>query len=133
MLTTFSSRSIYVETANEELLIIAQIETETALKNLEEILSVKGIDVALIGPYDLSMNLGVFTQWDDPKFKAAVDRVLQACEKWEVTPGYVCGDENVKWAVERGFRFLSIGGDEGFMIKGAKDSLRRAKEAVGIK
>ena len=74
-----------------------------------------------------------FTQWDTTKFRAAVDRVLQACEEWKVTPGYVCGDENVKWAADRGFRFLSIGGDEGFMIKGALDSLRRAKEAVGIR
>lgn len=122
----------YVKTANEELLIVAQIETETALKNLDEILSVKGIDVALIGPYDLSMNLGVFTLWDNPKFKVAVDRILQACEKWKVTPGYVCDDKNVKWAAERGFRFLSIEGDEDFMIKGALDSLRRAKEATGI-
>ncbi|MEM2905425.1 MAG: aldolase/citrate lyase family protein [Candidatus Bathyarchaeia archaeon] len=123
----------YVQTVNEELLIVVQIETETAIKNLDGILAVKGIDVALIGPYDLSMNLGVFTQWENPRFKAAVNRVLEACEKWKVTPGFVCGDENVKEAVDRGFKFLSVGGDEGFMIKGALDSLRKAKEAAGIK
>ncbi|MBS7609410.1 hypothetical protein KEJ36_00170 [Candidatus Bathyarchaeota archaeon] len=121
----------YVKTANEELLIVAQIETESALKNLDDILSVKGIDVALIGPWDLSMSLGVFTQWDSPKFKAAVDKVLEACERWNVAPGYVCGDENIRWAVEKGFKFISIGGDEGFMLKGAIDSLMRAKEALG--
>jgi len=122
----------YVKTANEELLIIAQVETETALTNLDEVLSVKGIDVALIGPWDLSMSLGVFTQWESPKFKAAVERVLEACEKWKVVPGYVCGDENVKEAAERRFRFLSIGGDEGFMVKGALDSLKRARETASI-
>lgn len=122
----------YVKTVNEELLIMAQIETEAAVRNLDEILAVKGIDVALIGPYDLSMSLGVFTQWTSPKFQAAVDNVLEACERWKVTPGYVCDDENIKEAVERGFRFLSIGGDEGFMIKGALDSLKRAKEATSM-
>lgn len=123
----------YVQTVNEELLIVAQVETEAALRNLDEILSVKGIDVALIGPWDLSLNLGVFTQWESPKFKAAVDRVLEACKRWNVTPGYVCGDDTVKWAFDRGFRFLSVGGDEGFMLKGAHDSLRMAREAAGLK
>ncbi len=62
----FSLDPSYYATANDEVLVIVQIEHYTAVENLEEILSVPGIDVAFVGPQDLSMSMGVATK-DDPK------------------------------------------------------------------
>ena len=48
----------YYKTANEEILVAVQISTEKALDNIDEILSVPGIDACYIGPADLSVSLG---------------------------------------------------------------------------
>ena len=49
----------YFKYSNEETMIIAHIEGVEGINNLEEILSVSGIDVIFIGPYDLSQSLGI--------------------------------------------------------------------------
>ena len=116
----------YVKTADEQILIIVQVETRKAIENLDEILSVEGIDVAFVGPWDLSMSLGVFGQFDSRRFREALDRVLDACERHGVTPGIVCTHKSVGEALRRGFRFCTIGSDVSFLKLGAEISLRAA-------
>jgi len=96
----------------EDLIIGVQIETQKALDNIYETLSVEGIELAFVGPNDLSASLGVFRQLDHPKFQKAIDIVLKACEDLGVTPGIMAGspEETKKW-IERGFRFVSIAHD----------------------
>ena len=50
-------------------LIIAMIENQSAVKNIDKILSVKGLDAIFIGPYDLSASLKLTGQFDHPRFK----------------------------------------------------------------
>jgi len=57
----------YVETCDEEILILPQIETQEGLSNVEDILSVDKIEAFFVGPYDLSRSLGVWREWDHPK------------------------------------------------------------------
>ena len=59
----------YLETANDEIMVIVQIETEKAIDNLDEILSVEGIDCIFIGPSDLSGSLGLIGE-DDSIFQS---------------------------------------------------------------
>src|SRR5208283_2051036 len=61
----------YVQTINNRSIVVIQIEHIDALKNLDEILQVPGIDAIIIGPYDLSGSLGVPGKFDHPKFKDA--------------------------------------------------------------
>ncbi|MFW6048308.1 MAG: HpcH/HpaI aldolase family protein [Candidatus Natronoplasma sp.] len=101
----------------EDLIVGIQIETSTALDNVDEILSVEGIDLALVGPMDLSANLGVFGDYDHPKFKEAIDKVLTACEKEDITPGAFATDvDQMKKQIEKGFRFVSIGLDYSVLL-----------------
>lgn len=65
----------YGKRANDELLIIAQIEQTEAADNIEEIASVDGIDMLFIGPNDLAGSMGKFEGLDDPEVIAAVDDV----------------------------------------------------------
>jgi len=59
----------YLKTANDEILVVAQIETQKAISNLDDILSVKGIDACYIGPFDLSRSFGLDSQqWDNPQY-----------------------------------------------------------------
>ena len=78
----------YVAHANEDSLLIVQIEHKDAVENIEDILSVPGIDGTFIGPYDLSMSLGVPGQLDHPDVLSAKKRVLDAT----IAHGLVAGE-----------------------------------------
>ena len=117
----------YVKTANDELLIAVQIETQTALDNLDEICAVRGIDVCYIGPNDLSMSLGIFGQFDHPKFKEALDRLLTTCKKYGIAPGMHCNEHNISGALAQGFQFCALGNVSQLLIKGARDAINAVK------
>lgn len=106
------SSSEYFRTVGDEILVIVQIETEDAVNNIDEILSVKGIDVAFVGPYDLSANLGIFGDFEHPKFRSAVEAVLNSCKRKGVTPGMAAFsvDDAIN-ALKMGFKFVSVGYD----------------------
>ncbi|MEM3429659.1 MAG: aldolase/citrate lyase family protein [Candidatus Bathyarchaeia archaeon] len=101
----------YAATANEEVMVIPQIETELGLKNLEDIVTTEGIDAVFLGPMDLSMSLGIFRQFEDPKFLKAVDRVVSVCEAHGIYPGLLAQTGPVERSIEQGFKLISLGGD----------------------
>ena len=118
----------YFKTANDELLITIQIETKKALDNLDEILSVPGIDACYIGPWDLSVSLGfgVPPPWNEPRYIEAYDKVLEAASKHGKPAGMFCTSENVEWALEKGFIFNTVDSDDTFLFKGARIALEKA-------
>jgi 4-hydroxy-2-oxoheptanedioate aldolase len=63
----------YGRTAHERLLLIAQIESEKAVANVDAIAAVEGIDALYIGPNDLSGTLGHFREWEHPALQKAID------------------------------------------------------------
>ena len=64
---------------NREILLIPQCETVGALEHIEEIVSMEGVDGIFIGPFDLSISMGIPGQFDHPDFVAALERVQKAC------------------------------------------------------
>lgn len=120
----------YVNTANQEVMVIPQIETQQALENLEEILSTDGIDAAFVGPNDLSMSLGVFRKFDSPEFLKAVERFVSACEAHGVAPGLLAPAGPVERSVRQGFKLISIGGDLGILASGVTDLLAKARSST---
>jgi len=66
---------------SKELLGVVQIETAEGVKNAKEIAAVEGVDVLFIGHSDLSLQLGCFKKFDDPRMLEAEERVLEACSK----------------------------------------------------
>ncbi|MXV62140.1 aldolase [Natronorubrum sp. JWXQ-INN-674] len=114
----------YLERANEDLITIAQIETEAGLANVEEIAAVDGLDGLFVGPADLSAALGVFGETDGGEFLEAVDRILEAghaVDKPVATLAFE-EDEIERW-VDRGFDFVLAGVDIDYVKAGG----RRAK------
>ena len=65
----------YMEAYNESLIILVIIESKLGAENAEAILAVDGIDGVTVGPMDLSMDLGVFRQWDAPSYLEAVEQI----------------------------------------------------------
>lgn len=94
--------------ANEETLLIVQVETRGAIDAIEEIAAIRGVDVLLIGPTDLSIDLGVAGQLDAPQLLEAINLTLAVCRKHGVAPGIQVTDLQwlIHWA-EQGMTVLS--------------------------
>jgi len=121
----------YIMTANANLLTIVQIETATAVKNINDILAVEGVDVVYVGPVDLSMNMfGVPAKWEDPAYTAAIETIVNAAKKVGKPAGIYATSRNIEWAIEKGFTFPSVDSAESFLIMGARTALRKAKDAI---
>jgi 2-keto-3-deoxy-L-rhamnonate aldolase RhmA len=103
--------------ANEDTAVIAILETATAYENLDEIVSVPGLDVAWMGHYDLTVSMGIPAQFDHPRFLAAMDALVDACKRHTVAPGFLPATPGsaIHW-VKRGFRAISLGSDIGVFM-----------------
>jgi len=95
------------------------IEHVDAIANIDEILSVPGIDVAFIGPNDLLNSMGTTPAFDseDPEFVAALDTVLASCQTHGIAAGiHVITPEIAQRRAAEGFQFIALGSDSGFML-----------------
>jgi 4-hydroxy-2-oxoheptanedioate aldolase len=70
----------FMSISNEQVLIIPQCETVECLERIEEVVKIEGIDGIFIGPFDLSITMGIPGQFKNEKFIAAIDRILNACK-----------------------------------------------------
>jgi len=70
----------YIRSANDETTVIAQIETPLAVDNIAKIVAVEGVDVAFVGPSDLTMTLGLLDDRTNPKVVEAMAKVVKACD-----------------------------------------------------
>lgn len=106
----------YVKNANQHTLLIVQIEHIDAVNNIDEILSVPGIDGTFIGPYDLSMSLGVPGQLSHPSVVAAKEKVLKAVLKKGLAAGIhfvqpLTAAEDCAAGIKEGYTFIAVGTD----------------------
>lgn len=95
---------------SQQPLLVAMIETNRALKNLEEILSVEGLDAILIGPYDLSASLGVTADFDHTEFVSSMKNILRQARAQNVPAGIHVVNPSVneiKARIDEGYRFLA--------------------------
>lgn len=98
--------------ANEEGLILAQIETRRGVEAAGEIAAVDGIDLLWVGQFDLTTSLGIPAQFDHTDYLAAIDRVITACKAHGKTAGMmVTSPEEGQAMLARGFRCLAYWGD----------------------
>ncbi len=69
----------YLRQANEDTFIVVQAERQTAIDHLDQIVAVEGIDAVLVGPFNLSVSLGIPAELTHPKEVEAIDKVVQVC------------------------------------------------------
>ncbi len=125
----------FFERRNAETIVIAIVETVPAFDNLDEILSVPGLDVAWMGHYDLTVSMGIPAQFDHPRFLEAMSRLTDGCRRHGVAAGFLPPNplEAKRWARE-GFRALSLGSDIGIYaaaLDGFLADFRSADPASG--
>jgi 4-hydroxy-2-oxoheptanedioate aldolase len=123
-------RTDYLHRANEFTLALAMIETEEALLHLESILMTPGLDGVFIGPTDLSVAItrGRHLEATHPPVVAAFEKLLVMTLRHNKIAGISAGNADLaKEYAKRGFKFVSLGTDLGFLRRGAENALARAK------
>lgn len=96
--------------ANDGILIAVQVEHIEAVRQIEDILSVEGIDAVFIGPYDLSASMGIPGEFEHPDFVLAQKSILEACLRHHVFPGIHIVQpkpDEVARAHSEGYRFIA--------------------------
>jgi len=124
-----TNRQEYTQAANEEILVVVQIESIKALQNLDEILSVPGIDAAFVGPNDLRMSLGLRPahEGDEPEFLDALETIKRATRKYGIASGIMSsGGAAAAERIRQGFRMITVATDINCMIDAAQQNLRIA-------
>lgn len=126
----------YVKNANRDTLVIVQIEHIDAVNNIDEILSVPGIDGTFIGPYDLSMSLGIPGQLTHPKLVEAKEKILKAVLKKGLAAGIhfvqpSTAVSDCEAAVKAGYTFIAVGTDILFLGDSARSMQSALKTSLG--
>ena len=118
----------YIEEANADKVLVINIESVPAINALDELLSVPGVDVALIGPHDLSCSLGIPEQYDHPMFQDAIATFIEKAQEHGVAPGihfWSDLDQEVAWC-QQGMRFLIHAAD----IIAFRETMQRDLSAI---
>jgi 4-hydroxy-2-oxoheptanedioate aldolase len=122
------SPSDFLARANRLSFVFAMIETETALANVEAIAATEGIDGLFVGPLDLGISLSAGRVLDSAQAAVVhgLDLVAAACRNHGKTAGtYAPTAEQARLCLDRGYRFLTLGHDTGFIEAGARAALRQ--------
>ena len=116
--------------ANARNLVIAQIETEHGLENVEEIAAVDGIDVLWVGHFDLTNFLGIQGEFDNKIYRDALKRVVKAGRANGKGLGFLASDPT--WAKDYkklGFNMLGAGTDHHLLMAGVSNILDSVRDA----
>ena len=108
----------YKEWVAEDLVVIAQIEHIDGIKNLEEIISVEGINGTIIGPYDLSGSMGMPGEFEKPVVKEALKKYIDICKAHNFPMGFHVVNTDpakIQEKIDEGYRFIAYGTDFLFM------------------
>ncbi|HWA12727.1 MAG TPA: aldolase/citrate lyase family protein [Burkholderiales bacterium] len=122
----------HLREADGTLATIAMIETKQAIGNLDEILSVPGLDAAYIGPSDLSISYGADPNGgvpNDPVVLQAVGKMLEACRRHGVVPCMHCGSTKMaREMIAMGFRLVTVLYDNYFLQQGATAAVAEVRK-----
>ena len=111
----------YFDQANDNLTTVVQIETSEAVDAAGDIAAVDGVDVLFVGPFDLSISMGMRGQFEEPAFKAALDTVAAAAKGAGKAAGILLAKpEQIADVVERGYTFIALGSDGGLVANGMR-------------
>jgi len=122
----------YVASANDNIVVVAQIEHTDAVDNIDEILAVPGLTGVLIGRNDLSGSMGILGQTEHPRVVAAIDQVLAAARRAGGNVGIVSSadpDQVLKW-IEKRMRFITLDCDDAFLLQASQAAVERARAIV---
>jgi 4-hydroxy-2-oxoheptanedioate aldolase len=117
--------SDYFSHANDTVCCIIMIETARAVEDVDDIVSVPGVDAVYVGPADLSVTMGLQPGPDNPdeSFTAALSRILEACQRHGVVPGIAGNAKTAPKRLEQGFLMVEVASDSRLLATAAASAL----------
>ncbi len=116
---------------NEQILLAIQIENRDALENLDDILSVAGVDVAFVGPADLAAALERPGESSHPEVEAAIHRVIEVSEQKGIIPGIFTGSsDKAKYWIDRGMKMIGYCTDIALIQQVCRSSVQALRAAL---
>ena len=117
----------YMERANHNTLLLPQCETMGCLENIDEILGMDGVDGIFIGPFDLSIALGIPGDFTNEKHINAVAHVLDVCKKHGKLSIMFCGNaEAANGYFKQGFDSVTVSLDISVLADAMKDIVKKS-------
>lgn len=124
----------YNRNANDEILVIVQIETVEAMNNLEAIVTTPGVDAYMIGPADLANSLGFPGDFGNPAVEQAISSICERAAKLGVPGFYAPAPAEICLRrIEQGFRAVCLGSDINFLRLGAQAALEKLGRPVYLR
>ncbi|KPL24226.1 MAG: 2-dehydro-3-deoxyglucarate aldolase [Bacteroides sp. SM1_62] len=119
----------YYDGYRENVLGIIQIETLESLNHLDDIANIDGVDVLFVGPADMSLALGIFQQWDHPRYIETLERVRDAATKAGKATGTLLRNKGeYEKYYKLGYRLIGCGSDSVFVFQGALNMARELND-----
>lgn len=123
----------YLPAANQETMIVIQVESPQGIKNLEAIAEVEGVDVVFAGPTDLAASMGHIGQIDHPEVQSFLEAFPQRVSQCGKASGITfVGFEACKRAYEQGYRFINFGSIISHGLQGLATDLARLRALEGM-
>ena len=123
----------YLANFNHNAVLIINIESQAALDNLEALATEPGVDAFLVGPHDLSINLGIPEQYDHPKFMAAISKIIKTARDAGIGAGIHFSngiEKEIIW-VNEGANLVMHYTDLGLVRKALTEDFKRIREETG--
>jgi 4-hydroxy-2-oxoheptanedioate aldolase len=118
--TRFGRVKDYAKRAHEEICVLVQVETQSALKNIEAICAIDGVDGVFIGPADLHASMGYAGETANAAVKPLIDDAIRRIRKAGKAPGILTPNEaDARHWLECGALFVAVGSDAGILARGA--------------
>src|SRR3990170_1412981 len=119
--TRFGRIKDYAKRAHEEICVLVQVETQSALKNIEAICAIEGVDGVFIGPADLHASLGYAGETANATVKPLIDDAIRRIRKAGKAPGILTPNEaDASHWLECGALFVAVGSDLGILARGSE-------------
>lgn len=118
----------YLQQANKNTFIAVQAETTQSIENINKIASVEGVDCIFVGPFDLSISLGIPGQINHPLEQEAIEKIATACKKHNKIAGILMFDQKLlqQW-IDKDFRFAVYSSDITMLADAASDAVKELK------
>jgi len=110
---------------------VVQFETVAAFESAEELLSLPGIDIAMVGPADLSIALGKPGDFENPKLISTVEKFIEQCQAHNVVPGIQTRSVAMakQWTA-RGMRFVGAGAEHALLLEKARETVSQLRSTT---
>ncbi len=127
-----ADKQAWYQASDEEMLLLAHIETQAGVENLESIMAVEGVDIAFIGTSDLSLCYGQPGDYKTPAMLERMQLIFDTAEKNNVIRGMPATDYDMtKYWIDRGVQFFECVSDLDLLRSGAAKAVEQLHRARG--